>query len=169
MRNILSILVALLVLVGLSLLPEHNRSSGDPQIIQGEVVYVSDGDTLTLRDNLNQDHRIRLVGIDAPELAQPYGQTSKQVLAQRVLQEQVVIKSYGTDKYGRTLGRILLGAQDINAVMVERGAAWVYRGSSVDKTLMGLESQARSEKRGLWKLPRAEQVNPQTWRRLQSP
>jgi endonuclease YncB( thermonuclease family) len=40
----------------------------------GRVVGVSDGDTITVLDRSNVQHKVRLSGIDAPEKAQPYGQ-----------------------------------------------------------------------------------------------
>ena len=48
--------------------------------ITGKVVAVADGDTITVLDANKVQHKIRLGGIDAPEKAQPYGQTSKQSL-----------------------------------------------------------------------------------------
>jgi endonuclease YncB( thermonuclease family) len=51
------------------------------EILEGRVVSVADGDTVTLLDSNRQQHRIRLAGIDAPEKAQPFGQRSKQHLS----------------------------------------------------------------------------------------
>ena len=50
--------------------------------IAGHVVGVADGDTLTVLDDTNQQHKIRLAGIDAPEKAQPFGQAGKKRLAE---------------------------------------------------------------------------------------
>ena len=46
--------------------------------LSGRIVGISDGDTLTILDSSNQQHRIRLSGIDAPEKKQPFGNRSKQ-------------------------------------------------------------------------------------------
>lgn len=50
--------------------------------IQGKVVGVADGDTITVLDVNNIHHKIRLLGIDAPEKSQAFGQKSKQSLHQ---------------------------------------------------------------------------------------
>ena len=47
-----------------------------------------------------------------------------------------------TDKYGRTVGRVYVGSLDVNAELVKRGAAWVYRQYSSDPSLITLEQQS---------------------------
>ncbi|SEO49542.1 hypothetical protein SAMN05216404_1282 [Nitrosospira multiformis] len=46
------------------------------EILSGKVVKIADGDTLTVLDKSNRQHKIRLLGIDAPEHAQPFGTVS---------------------------------------------------------------------------------------------
>lgn len=58
-----------------------------------------------------------------------------------------------TDKYGRTVGRVYVGSLDVNAELVKRGAAWVYRQYSSYLSLITLEQQAKAARRGLWALP----------------
>jgi hypothetical protein len=50
-------------------------------IIEGRVVGVSDGDTITVLDDSNTQHKIRFTGIDAPEKGQAFGERSKQGLS----------------------------------------------------------------------------------------
>lgn len=52
--------------------------------LTGKVVKVADGDTITVLDNANTQHRIRLQGIDAPERKQAYGNASRKHLASLV-------------------------------------------------------------------------------------
>src|SRR2546421_3712524 len=54
---------------------------GGAQTFTGRVVRIADGDTITLLDSTNTQHRIRLQGIDAPESHQAYGSQSKQNLS----------------------------------------------------------------------------------------
>ena len=75
--------------------------------IQGKVVGVADGDTITVLDATNTQHKIRLQGIDAPEKAQAFGQKSKQSLYLLVHNKQVTIEFQKADKYGRTLGKVV--------------------------------------------------------------
>ncbi len=71
--------------------------------LEGRVVRVTDGDTLTLLDNSCQQYRIRLAGVDAPEKGQPYGQRSKQHLADLAFGKEARADCYKVDRYGRNV------------------------------------------------------------------
>lgn len=150
---------ALLTLIALT---PGGAASAD---LHGRVVGVQDGDTLTLFVPGRPQTKVRLVEIDAPETGQPYGQKSKQVLSGMVFGRTVRVESEGRDRYGRTLGRVYAGPTDVNAEMVRRGAAWVYRDYSTDSSLPPLESRARRERVGLWSLQPDQIVAPWDWRR----
>lgn len=47
------------------------------EILVGKVVGVSDGDTITVLDATKTEHKVRLMGIDAPEKSQDFGKTTK--------------------------------------------------------------------------------------------
>ena len=81
--------------------------------LQGKVVGVADGDTITVLDANNIQHKIRLEGIDAPETAQAFGQKSKQSLSQMVQSKQVTVEYQKKDKYDRTLGKVLHNGTDV--------------------------------------------------------
>lgn len=130
----------------------------------GQVVGIHDGDTLTLLTPENRQVRVRLAGIDAPESRQPYGTRAQQVLSSLSFRQRVRVVVQDTDRYGRTVGRVWAGALDLNAELVRRGAAWVYRQYNRDPALPPLEAEARQAKRGLWALPASEQVAPWVWR-----
>jgi ATP-dependent hsl protease ATP-binding subunit hslU len=125
----------------------------------GKVVSVHDGDTITILAQKKQI-KIRLFGIDAPELKQPYGKKSKQFLSNLIAGQIVEVKENGNDRYGRTIGTISLNGEDINAQMVENGYAWAYRRFS--KKYAPQESEAKFEKRGLW---RDDPIPPWVFRR----
>ena len=63
----------------------HTRNIETPIIFEGRVVGVQDGDTITVVDSSNANHRIRLLGIDAPEKDQAFGDRSGTNLSQAVL------------------------------------------------------------------------------------
>jgi endonuclease YncB( thermonuclease family) len=132
--------------------------------LKGRVVGITDGDTLTLLTDRREQVRIRLVEIDTPERQQPYGARARQALSDLAFGRSVRVAVQDTDRYGRTVGRIYAGNQDVNAEMVRRGAAWVYRRYSNDPALLRLEDVARAERRALWALPEAERVPPWEWR-----
>lgn len=131
----------------------------------GRVVGVTDGDTLTLLAAGTRQVRVRLADIDTPESGQPYGARAKQELSTLAFGKEARVDVQDTDKYGRSVGRVYVGAVDVNAALVESGAAWVYRQYSHDPKLLDLEAQAKAARRGLWALPEAAQTPPWEWRR----
>lgn len=93
--------------------------------IEGQVIAIADGDTLTVLHGREQV-KVRLTDIDAPEKAQPFGQRARQSLAELCFHEQARVEDRGRDRYGRTLGRVWCAGVDANAEQVRRGMAWVY-------------------------------------------
>ena len=118
--------------------------------IEGRVVGVHDGDTITLLTADKTQIKIRLEGIEAPESKQAFGNRAKQELSGLIFDKQVVIKNHGVDLYGRTLGRIICGNLDVNLEMVKRGMAWHFLKYSKEKALADAEKEASEAKRGLW-------------------
>ena len=116
--------------------------------LSGKVVSIHDGDTITLLQD-KQQIKVRLFGIDAPELKQPYGKKSKQFLANLIAGEVVEVDENGKDRYKRTIGTIYLNGADINAQMVANGYAWAYRKFS--KKYAPQESKAKKQGLGLWR------------------
>lgn len=128
--------------------------------ISGKVVSIHDGDTITILQD-KQQIKVRLFGIDAPELKQPYGKKSKQFLANLIADEVVEVDENGKDRYKRTIGTIYLNGTDINAQMVANGYAWAYRKFS--KKYAPQESQAKKQRLGLWQ--GKESIPPWEWRK----
>ena len=113
--------------------------------IRGRVIAVSDGDTITVLDEMDQGKfKIRLDKIDAPEKKQAFGSKSKQFLSSLIFGKQVSIRYRAVDHYGRILGVIYCDGAEINLVMVQNGYAWHY--SFYDKTpaYIQAEKQARA-------------------------
>jgi endonuclease YncB( thermonuclease family) len=127
----------------------------------GRVVTVHDGDTVTVLA-AGVERRVRLVGIDAPERGQPYGNVARRGLAERVGGRAVTVLERGTDGYGRTLGRVVVDGDDANAAQVRDGHAWVFRRFENDAALIALEAEAKAARRGLWRDP--EPIPPWVWR-----
>lgn len=114
------------------------------------VVSISDGDTLTILHD-QQQVRIRLAEIDAPEKNQPFGMRSKQSLSDLCFRKQAeVIPNANKDRYGRTVARVRCDGVDANAEQVRLGMAWVYTKYSHDPALPPLEQEAKAARRGLW-------------------
>ena len=152
----------LAALAGLMLLAAQAAASAAE--IAGRVVGIADGDTLTVLDGANRQITVRLAAIDTPERGQPYGDRARQALSDLAFGKAVRVVVQDTDRYGRTVGRVHDSAVDVNAEMVRRGAAWVFRRYSRDPSLLRLEGEARAARRGLWALSEAERAPPWEWR-----
>jgi endonuclease YncB( thermonuclease family) len=147
------------------------RAMGDPEMpkmqrtsemavingVQGLAVHQSvrviDGDTLAIGEA-----RIRLHGIDAPELAQTCtdssgrawtcGAWSKAVL-KRLTSGAVNCVEKDVDRYGRSVAACFVDGADVNAAMVAQGAAYAYVKYSSD--YLGAQNDARSKSLGMWR------------------
>ncbi len=85
-----------------------SAASAAAHTLTGRVVGVSDGDTVTILDASKRTHKIRLLGIDSPEKKQPFGERAKQSLSDLVFDKQVSVEGGKQDRYGRSLGKIVL-------------------------------------------------------------
>lgn len=135
-----------------------------------ELKKIYDGDTVTARCNGQkgqQEIRIRLAGIDAPEMGQtPFGEESKRELGKR-LGKHFDLRYLGPDYYHRSLGTLLsYGGRDINLQMIEDGYAFAYEGSDTPAAYKQAEKSARAARRGFWRKNKNQQpTSPKTWRR----
>ena len=129
--------------------------SGPPSELVGKVVGVHDGDTITLLVNGRRQYKVRLEGIDAPELRQDFGTRAKQALSKQCFGKSVRVKTQGQDRYGRTLGEVFVDGQSANLRLVKEGMAWHYKRYSDSTELAEAETQAREKKAGLWSDPTA--------------
>jgi endonuclease YncB( thermonuclease family) len=128
----------------------------------GQVIGVVDGDTIRVLDDQNVTHKVRLLEIDSPEMAQPFGMQAKQALANLIFQRPVLVQSNEIDKYGRELGTVFYNHHNINMEMVRKGYAWAYRYYLKDQTYILLEDLAKEDRKGLWK--DKNPVAPWDWR-----
>lgn len=122
-------------------------------VIVGEVVGITDGDTLTVLDRDKKSHKIRLSGIDTPEKTQAYGTEARKALAAKVFRKQVRVAWDERGKYGRIIGDVYLDDRWINKAMVEEGWAWHYRQYSDSEELAAAEATARSGGARIWSDP----------------
>lgn len=127
------------------------------ETLQGKVVGISDGDTISVLDSTKTQHKIRLAGIDAPEKAQAFGERSKQHLSELVFGKTVTVDWNKTDRYGRTIGKVVVNGQDANLSQVQAGLAWHYKQYEKEQSASDRSSYAQTEvnakarKVGLWR------------------
>ena len=123
--------------------------------VSGVVTRVSDGDTIWVQDAKGLRHKIRMLDIDAPESSQTFGGESTARLKSLIGGKTVKVTYYETDKYGRLLGTVWLGGEDVNLKMVVEGMAWCYHYSKNER-YAAAQSAARTRRAGLWANPNAQ-------------
>lgn len=118
----------------------------------GKVVSIADGDTFTMLVN-NERIRIRLHGIDCPEKGQDFSNVAKDLLSNYVFGKTVTVKEMDTDRYGRTIGMVVIDSVNVNQKLLEAGLAWHYTQYDKNPAWAKLEREAKNKKLGLWSLP----------------
>ncbi len=121
------ILAALLGVIGAQF-SDYNLASITPNkgTIVGAIIKVYDGDTITLQAQ-GKKHKIRLYGLDAPEIAQSFGVKARDYLLQLCpLHSKALVTIKNTDKYGRIVGIVSCNNTNVNAKLVKDGYAWAY-------------------------------------------
>jgi len=151
--------------------------------LQGKVIKVIDGDTVTIVDERGFRHRIRFSGIDAPEKNQPYGQESTKNLKLLVHNKKVLIEYSKYDPYDRILGILFVNRQNdfscpetdcvrkinVGLEQIKSGFAWHYKKYQFEQRekeredYSDAEIDAREKKSGLW--ADKESVAPWEWRK----
>jgi endonuclease YncB( thermonuclease family) len=117
----------------------------------GRCVAVADGDTLSvMRDGREQ--RVRLWGVDSPEKRQDYGSRAKQFVSDIAFGRALTVQETGRDRYGRSLGWVLLSdGRSLNVELVRAGMAWWYRSYAPRAPVLErMEAEARRGRAGLW-------------------
>jgi endonuclease YncB( thermonuclease family) len=125
--------------------------AGAAEVFVARVTAVTDGDTLWVApEEGGTPRKLRLEGIDAPEICQSGGALARDALRRLVAHQRVWVSVRAHDDYGRGLARIHLGNQDIGAAMVRGGQAWSYRWRSSLGPYAAEESAARQARIGLF-------------------
>ena len=120
--------------------------------VNGEVVQVQDGDTLTVKTERNRLHKVRLADIDAPEMGQPFGKSARRLATDLALEKTVRVNYTFKDKYDRLIGEVCLpDGKLLNEEMLKAGLAWHYRVKHPHSSFFEkLEYKAWQKNLGLW-------------------
>lgn len=166
------------VSIALLLLLVASGCAAQEDELLGRVVAVTDGDTIKVLDANSTLHKVRLVGIDAPEKSQAFGGASRNNLELMVAGQQVIVRSVKYDKYGRILGSVWVQPRDcsscekalyVNHAQILAGMAWWYRYYADEQSeedrgrFESAEREAIARQRGLW--ADTNPVPPWVWRR----
>jgi len=153
---VLRLVISAVFLVSILTVQAHADVTGKARVIDGDTVEIA-------------AQRIRLHGIDAPEMRQycrkangtwPCGAEATKALRSMIQDVEVACEERDRDRYGRIVAVCFARGEDLNAAMVRRGWALAYRRYSVD--YVDVETSARSARAGLWA---GEFVSPWDWRR----
>jgi endonuclease YncB( thermonuclease family) len=137
--------------------------------LDGRVVGIQDGDTLTVLHVTKQQHRVRIAGIDAPEKSQAFGEAARENLARLAFGKHVEVRCGKRDRYGRDVCNVYSGGRDVGLEQVRGGYAWWYREYAREQSAdergayEAAEREAREARRGLWREPMP--TAPWAWRR----
>lgn len=129
----------------------------------GTVTHVTDGDTLWVRPaSGGKPVRIRIDGVDAPEICQPHGRAAKKALVSRLSNQPVSVQSFSRDSFGRLLARVTVmpkanGSADVGEWLVREGHAWSYRYRRDNGPYAKQQAMARAARKGLFATPRPEE------------
>jgi micrococcal nuclease len=156
MKNMLILLVMLAA-----------RTAGlSENVLTGKVINVIDGNTFEMIAEDNENYKIKLYGIDCPEIGQEFGEKAKMFLAKKVLDKIVRVTIQGKDRWGIRLGIILIeGTSDPRYELLNAGLAWTSERDPIPE-LEALREKAREKGMGLWK--EREPTPPWIYRRQQT-
>ena len=130
------------------------------------VSRVVDGDTVWVKlEARAKPIKVRILGIDAPEICQQGGAEAQQALAGRVLGQWVTLQVQPTrsrDDYGRWLARLQWQGSDVGRWLVQSGHAWSYTYRRDPGPYASEQAMATAARRGVFADAAAE--NPRQFR-----
>lgn len=165
MKKVLSIIALVFALATTAIAATPIR------IVEGTVTKVSDGDTIKVTTDDKTDLKVRLYGIDCPEIAhgsklpgQPMGNEATEYLSKLIMGKRIKVKILAIDKYHRTVGEVLFTTMNVNRELVVNGYAEVYYVKKADKAAYKMdEATAKKNKLGIWSLSNYE--SPSVYRK----
>jgi micrococcal nuclease len=133
-----------------------------------QVLHISDGDTLWVKPvSDGRRTKVRIEGIDAPELCQLGGPAARAALQGWTQAAPISMTVTGRDQHGRVLARLQSGRTDVGEALVRDGQAWSYRFHDDPGPYAQQERSARQNKKGLHAAGGAE--HPRDFRRRHGP
>ncbi|WP_394996130.1 thermonuclease family protein [uncultured Helicobacter sp.] len=152
--NQIAVIVAICLSLVVFLLDKYDVADIHTHKIQGKIIKVYDGDTITLYAN-HTKYKIRLYGIDAPELNQNFGKQSQENLQSMCeIGNEAIVEIKNKDRYNRLVGILSCDGINANKKQLESGYAWAYTEyiSNIQEKLEynSLQKKAKDLKLGLW-------------------
>jgi endonuclease YncB( thermonuclease family) len=127
---------------------------------------VIDGNTFELTTEDSESYKIKLYGIDCPQIGQEFGEKAKKFLEKKILDKAVRVKIHGKDRWGTRLGIVWVeGSDDLRIELLEAGLAWTAERDPIQE-LEAIREKAQEKGKGLWK--DQEPTPPWIYRRQQT-
>lgn len=127
------------------------------ETISGQVSYVTDGDTLWVQpDGAGLALKVRIEGVDAPEICQQGGVMARDWLMRLTLHKHVTLKVEHYDQWGRALATLTLDGKDLGAQIVRAGQGWSYSWRRKAGPYAAEETLARQLRQGVFSVSRPE-------------
>ena len=134
----------------------------------GWVTKVVDGDTLHVQPAQGgASQKLRIKGIDAPEVCQAWGMQSREALARLVWGQRVTVQLNDVDDHGRWLAQVFVNGEDVGARLVAQGHAWSYQFRRDPGPYAFQQQQAAINRLGLFGQPQA--MRPREFRQRHGP
>jgi len=134
-------------------------------VIEGKVIHIADGDSITVLDSHREEHRIRIAGIDAPEKGQSFANASRKQLGELVGGKEVRVEFEKYDRYGRIVGKVWVTPPDCptcgktldaGLAQITSGMAWWFRRYAHEQSREDqgryefAKQEVRAKRVGLW-------------------
>lgn len=143
---------------------EHEISTSAPLVqnndlfvlAEGKIIKVLDGDTFEIESRDGKVYRVRMLGIDAPEINQEYGGKSQDNLKSLILGKTATAILRKKDSAGSFIGTLYCGGEDVNLLQIKNGMAQYFQQNGYeplgnDRLLYArAERRARNERKGFW-------------------
>jgi len=131
---------------------DEHGSASDPRsgYFYGRATKVVDGDTLSVKTAEGKGIRVRVAEIDTPEKGEAFSNRARQALNEMVWNQDLAIRLYDIDSYGRMVAHVFVDETDAGRELVRNGFAAVFCRYATDESLKVLEQKARDAKLGIW-------------------
>ncbi len=125
-------------------------------LVEGKINKVLDGDTFNIVSRDGKSYQVRMLGVEAPEIRQNFGDRSQKSLSDLILGKEATVILRKKDSTGRYIGTVYAGGEDVNFLQIETGMARYFGQSGYEpmkgdrKSYEQAEQTAQAERKGLW-------------------
>lgn len=121
------------------------------ETVTGTVTSVTDGDSVRVRlDGTTHTIPVRLEGIDAPEIREPFSNQARNATRVLMFDKKVQVKAIDVDNYDRLVGRVIVDGKDASVELLQAGLACHFTRFANDAVLASAQLNAVKAGKGFW-------------------